>query len=634
MRKLVMSLCVIVLILVHGVCAGSAAATNPLSAPSLASRSVEKLEADGLQFKDLNKNGKLDPYEDWRLPAEKRASDLLGQMSAEEKAAQMVHMTLVQPKEAWFRDTNVGFALVYHYLAAGATEAAAAVNQIQEWCEASRLGIPIILSMDSVNGASWVKGATIFPDQMGLGAAGDASLVRRVAEAQREEMMAMGVRMSLSPVADLATEPRWARVQECFGESSAMAADMVAAAVQGLQAGAELSPESVLACVKHFPGSGPQADGKDGSVLEFDEASLANHLSVFEAAINAGAGSIMPYGYSKVPFLGGDAVQRPAHESSVVMTGLLREKMGYEGLIQTDWGMKHVDAAIAGADILGGAGQREVARLATGVPANEIDDRVHRILSAKFRLGLFENPYVDEERAAEIVGADEHKALAFEAAARSLTLLKDAGVPSLAGRRLLVAGTLADDADALSSGWKVPGNPGQSILEALRGRAGEASVTYVQAAADVGAGSAVVIAPGNIVAVLVVGEKAGTHDPAWGYKTLEFPDEQMELARACRAAGIPVVSVVLLGRPYVMTELMELSDAVIVAYRPGVTEGAAAVAAALFGEAPITGKLPVQIPRSMEQVLSQREDLPGDIADPLFDIGFGLEADSFGYPSR
>ena len=373
--------------------------------------------------------------------------------------------------------------------------------------------------MDSVNGASWVKGATLFPDQMGLGASGDVDLVRRVAEAQREEMLAMGVRMSLSPVADLATEPRWARVQESFGESSSVAAEMVAAAVQGLQAGTGLSPESVLACVKHFPGSGPQAGGKDGSPLQFDEASLANHLSVFEAAIEAGAGSIMPYGYSKVPFLGGDAVQRPAHESRVVMTELLREKLGFEGLIQTDWGMKHVDAAIAGADIVGGAGQREVARLATDVPADQINDRVHRILVAKFKLGLFENPYVDERRVVEVVGSDEHRAVAFEAAARSLTLLKDSGVPSLAGKRLIVAGTLADDADALNSGWKVPGNPGQSILEALRQSAGDANVTYVQAGMAAGIADAAALNPGNTIAVAVVGE--GRHSrPSLGLQDI------------------------------------------------------------------------------------------------------------------
>ena len=296
-----------------GLGAGNSLASNAVQ-PLLTNRSVQLISFDGLSFKDLNKNNELDVYEDWRKSDEERVADLLGKMTPEEKAAQMVHMTLVSPKDEWFKSNNIGFALAYRYLEASPKDAAIGANRLQELSEASRLGIPIILSMDSVNGASWVKGATIFPDQMGLGATGDASLVKRVAEAQREEMLAMGIRMSLSPIADLATDPRWARVQECFGEDAKMASQMVAAAIVGLQSGDSLNDGSVLACVKHFPGSGPQTGGKDGSPLVFDKDSIVYHLSVFEAAIEAGAGSIMPYGYSKVPFLGGDAIDKPAHE--------------------------------------------------------------------------------------------------------------------------------------------------------------------------------------------------------------------------------------------------------------------------------------------------------------------------------
>lgn len=584
------------------------------------------ISVDGLSFKDLDKDNELDAYEDWRKPDEERVSDLLGKMTLEEKAAQMVHITLVSPKDEWFKNNNIGFALVYRYFEASPKDAAIGANRLQELSEASRLGIPIILSMDSVNGASWVKGATIFPDQMGLGAAGDVSLVKRVAEAQREEMMAMGIRMSMSPIADLATDPRWARVQECFGEDAEMASRMVAAAIVGLQAGNSINEGSVLACVKHFPGSGPQTGGKDGSPLVFDKDSFVYHLSVFEAAIEAGAGSIMPYGYSKVPFLGGDAIDKPAHESHVVMTDLLRVKLGYEGIIQTDWGMKHVDAIIAGADAVGGAGQREITRIVAGVPAAELDDHVRRILLVKFKMGLFENPYVDSEMASKLVGSEANKAVALEAAERSLTLLKADDIPELDGKRLLVAGILADDADALSSGWKAAGSPGNSILAALQKRLGISMTTYI--GGDVSKiGSAV---PGSNVAVVVVGEKAGTHEPEWGYKTLEFPEAQLNLIRELHKAGIPMITVVLLGRPYVMEEVVELSDAVIIAYRPGVTMGAEAITEALLGKSEIGGKLPVQIPKSMEQVIAQREDLPADIPEPLFEIGFGLQIKALG----
>ncbi len=593
--------------------------------PQLVSWRAPILEIDGLKFKDLNENGILDDYEDWRLLPKQRAADLLQKMDHTEKAAQMLHITLYSPQEQWFSEQNVGFALAYTYLEAGPREAAEAANRLQQLSESSRWGIPLIISMDSVVGASWVKGATLYPDQIGLGAAGDVELVKRLNEMQRREMAAMGVRMSLSPIADLATEPRWGRFQECFGADANLVSEMVAAAVEGLQ-GKELSKDSVLVSVKHFPGAGPQEGGWDGSPLVFDTESLQQHLIPFVAAIEAGAGSIMPYGYSEVPFLGDDAADRPAHESHKVMTGLLGEELGYDGLIQTDWGLRHLDSALAGADILGGAGLREIKRLAEGLSPEEIDYKVGRILEVKFAMGLFENPYVDPELAVSIVGNDEHRALAYEAARKSLTLIKhEFQGPLESAGNLLVAGDLADNSDALNSGWKVVGAPGLSILEALAERAGKDRVINigndaVLAAVHGGQGDA---------AIVVIGEEASTHQPPWGAETLEIPEDQLALLRTFNDADIPVITIVVLSRPYVLTELVELSDSVLVVYRPGVTEGARAIVDALYGDGPITGKLPVQIPRTMEQVVSQREDLPFDIDDPLYDVGYGIQTSSF-----
>ena len=227
-------------------------------APWLVSWQAPILEVEGLRFKDLNKNGVLDLYEDWRLSPAQRAEDLIAKMDSPEKAAQLLHITLYSPRAAWFTEQNVGFALAYDYLSAGPTEAAVRVNQLQQWSESSKYGIPLIISMDSVNGASWVRGATLYPDQIGLAATRDPELVGRLNEMQRVEMTAMGIRMSLSPIADLATEPRWGRLQECFGEDAELAKEMVVAAVLALQAGSELNCDSVLVSVKHFPGSGPR----------------------------------------------------------------------------------------------------------------------------------------------------------------------------------------------------------------------------------------------------------------------------------------------------------------------------------------------------------------------------------------
>ena len=236
--------------------------------------------------------------------------------------------------------------------------------------------------------------------------------------------MAVGVRMALSPDADLITDPRWGRNQECYSEDTDVVQSLIVAAVQALQGGSELTEDSVIATVKHFPGSGGQTDGVDGTPLTIQEDSIDLHLAGFRAAIEAGVAAVMPYGYSTVPYLGGDAVENSADQSAAVMTDLLRGELGYTGLIQTDWGLNFVGATNAGADILGGAGVRSTRQLVEGVDEERLTDACRRILIAKFQLGIFENPYVDEENAAQVLGSEEHRAVAKEAAARSFTLLK------------------------------------------------------------------------------------------------------------------------------------------------------------------------------------------------------------------
>ena len=595
--------------------------------PELVARVKNIIEVDGCQFKDLNDNGALDPYEDWRLTPEERAEDLLSQMDATQKASQMVHLTLVSKKDSWFNENNVGFALVYEYIFDSATEAAKRTNEIQELSESAPLGIPVIFSMDTEAGAAFVKDATFLPDEINQGAVNDPELVTRLNQVLKEELMAVGVRMALSPDADLITDPRWGRNQECYSEDTDVVQSLIVAAVQALQGGSELTEDSVIATVKHFPGSGGQTDGVDGTPLTIQEDSIDLHLAGFRAAIEAGVAAVMPYGYSTVPYLGGDAVENSADQSAAVMTDLLRGELGYTGLIQTDWGLNFVGATNAGADILGGAGVRSTRQLVEGVDEERLTDACRRILIAKFQLGIFENPYVDEENAAQVLGSEEHRAVAKEAAARSFTLLKYENASPLAGQKLVVAGTLAEDVRALNSGWTAK-DPmelaGTSILEAFQNKAGSDNVTYIPDASQVPADLS------GTTAVVVIGEASGTHEPAWGTDTLEFPQEQVDLVKALKDAGANVVEVVLMNRAYVMTDMVDMADSVLLAYRPGVTCGAEAIADALFGETAITGKTPFQIPRTMEQVLNQREDLPKDIQDPLFDYGFGIEVESFG----
>lgn len=595
--------------------------------PQLKARVKNIIQVDGYDFKDLNDNGVLDAYEDWRLSPEERAEDLLSQMDASQMAAQMVHLTLVSKKDSWFTDSNVGFALVYEYIFDDAREAAIRTNEIQELSESAPLGIPLLFSMDTEIGAAFVSSATFLPDEVNQGAANDAELVARLNQVLKEELMAVGVRMALSPDADLITDPRWGRNQECYSEDTEVVQNLVASAVKALQGESGLDSSSVIATVKHFPGSGAQENGVDASPLTIQEDSLELHLAGFRAAIEAGAAAVMPYGYSSVPYLGGDAVENSADQSAVVMTDLLRGQMGYTGIIQTDWGLNFVGAANAGADVLGGAGVRSTRQLTDGVDEERLKDACRRILTVKFQLGIFENPYVDEEAAAQVVGSEAHKAVARAAAARSLTLVKYENAVSLENSSFVVAGSLARDVRALNSGWtaKEPAEiPGTTILDALQANASGTELPFYATAAEVPADLT------GVTAVAVVGEKSGTHDPEWGADTLEFPEEQVQLLNALDQAGANVVAVVLMNRAYVLTPVAEAADTVLLAYRPGATCGAEAVADALFGRTAITGKLPFQIPASMEQVLAQREDLPKDLVDPLYEYGFGIDTEGFG----
>ena len=610
---------------------------------------LDILEQDGYKFKDLNKNGELDPYEDWRLTPEERTEDLLSRMSDKNKAAQMAHMTLVTLKESWFSDLDIGFALTYTYFAESKESAGEKMNYVQSLCEESELGIPVVFSMDSVIGASWINDTTILPDAITLGATGDAELVQELADIQRQEMKALGVRMSLSPNADLATDPRWGRNQETYGEDADTAKAMVVAAITGLQNGTDgIGVDSVMSCVKHFPGSGPQTGGVDGSPLVFDDETFALHLSIFEAALTVHPASIMPYGYSTVPYLGGDAVENYAHESSVVMNDVLRGRLGYDGIIQTDWGMiwaiqegrgtmmgeevSDEEAILIGitesrVDGIGGESIRLIDQMEELTNAGKIDEDIltaaaTRIVKAKFELGVFENPYCDVEYAVQFVGNEEHQAVNLEAARKAMTLLKNDGILPLKQNEkqtILVCGPRAGDMDSLVGGWS-SAQEGLTIADAVAAYAGEnATVIYesdnVERIAE--------LAKDADIIIVSVGEPSYQHDPPWGYDTLEITGSQQEILEAAKASGKPMVTVVTGGRPYILTWCDENTNAILEAYYPG-SQGGIAIAETLFGLNNPTGKTPLQFPRDMDSVRNQEGDVSFDLENPLYDYGWGL----------
>ena len=627
-----------------------------LEQPALSPRVKTIIEKDGYQFIDLNSNGELDVYEDWRKDAETRAADLVAQMTIREKIAQMQHPTFLPRADGkipsylnkWCEREGIGMLLIREL--ASVEQAAVSMNTIQEYAEASRLGVPVLVSMDSVHGLSYVSGATVTPHNLALAATRDEELVIKLAEIARLEHLAIGVRMTLSPEADIASEPRWGRVMETFGEDPDLVTKMTRAQVIAFQNGSEgLNTESIVACLKHFPGAGPQMEGKDTSPIVADEETLQIHLKPYYAALEVNVGSVMPY-YS-VP-LALD-MENSAIGSKAALQDLLRDEMGFKGIIQTDWGMiwaiqealgtmtgeevSDEEAILIGVtqsrvDGIGGESIRLIDQMEELTVEGKIDetilnDAAMRIVKAKFELGVFENPYCDVQYAKSFVGNAESVALNLEAAERAMTLLKNDGTLPLqqnAGLNILVCGPRGNDMMSLVGGWSSE-QEGLTIYEAVAEYAGEnATVAYI--ADDV---TAIAEAAKTADVVIVsVGEPSYQHDPPWGYDTLNITSTQQEILETVKANTTgKIITVVTGGRPYILTWCDENTNAILEAYYPG-QQGGIAIAKTLFGLNNPTGKTPIQFPRDMDSVNDQYGDVSFDLENPLYDYGWGLSYDN------
>ena len=624
--------------------------------PELNPRVKSIIEADGYQFIDLNGNGSLDVYEDWRLDADTRAADLVGQMTVREKIAQMQHPTYLPRSdgkiapylEKYCSDYGIGMLLIREL--SSVQTAAETMNAVQEYAEASRLGVPVLVSMDSVHGLSYVSGATVTGHNLALAATRDEELVTRLAEIARDEHIAIGVRMTLSPESDIASEPRWGRVMETFGEDPDLVTQMVRAQIVAFQNGEDgLNPDGIVACIKHFPGAGPQMDGKDTSPIVSDEETLQIHLQPYYAAIEVNVGSVMPY-YS-VP-LALD-MENSAIGSKAALQDLLREQMGFEGIIQTDWGMiwaiqeglgtmtgeevSDEEAIIIGVtqsrvDGIGGESIRLIDQMEELTAEGKIDEDIltaaaTRIVKAKFELGVFENPYCDVDYAVSFVGNEEHTAVNLEAAEKAMTLLKNDGALPLtqdAGQNILVCGPRAGDMASLVGGWSSE-QEGLTIAAAIAAYAGDSdTVTYI---ADDVVAIAEAAKDADVV-IVSIGEPSYQHDPPWGYDTLEITSSQQEILETVKAnTKGEIITVVTGGRPYILTWCDENTNAILEAYYPG-QQGGIAIAETLFGLNNPTGKTPMQFPRDMDSVNEQASDVSFDLENPLYDYGWGLSYDN------
>ncbi|MES1165002.1 MAG: glycoside hydrolase family 3 N-terminal domain-containing protein, partial [Verrucomicrobiota bacterium] len=489
----------------------------------------------------------------------------------------------------------------------------------------TRLGIPLIYGVDAVHGDGGVKGAVLFPHNIGLGATRNAELVQRAARVTARETAGSGVRWAFAPCIAVARDERWGRTYESFGESPELAETLGAAVVRGLQEANDAT--AVLACAKHFVGDGGTFHGKDRGDTRVPEEELRRlHLRGYAAAIKAGVGSVM------VSYSSWNGV--PMHGNDRLITSVLKGELGFTGFVVSDWAAIDLMSADYTADIERAvnagidmimvpiryrafiAGMK--ALVAAGrITQARIDDAVRRILKQKARFKLWERPFADRALTAA-VGSPEHRAVAREAVRQSLVVLKNerAALPIRAGARVHLCGSRADDLGVQCGGWSVAWRghrgtwtTGTTIRAALEQALGAGRVDYSTEGARA--------AQADLV-VAVVGEDP--YAEGSGDRTrLELPAADRALIAAARQAGKPLVVVLLAGRPLILGDVLDAASAVVVAWLPG-TEGAG-VADVLVGAAKPVGKLPCTWPRSMTQIPINVGD-PG--YDPLFPYGFGL----------
>ena len=597
---------------------------------------VKVLDIDGISFRDLNKNNKLDRYEDYRLDNAQRVEDLISQMTLEEKAGTLFHPPVTINPDWMFRlyslfvdggkltESEIINQHINHFNLYGNPKPerlAKRLNNLQKIASRSRLGIPVTISSDPIhevpNGggvASFsLDGFSKWPSQLGLAASQDPNLVKQFAEIAREEYLAVGIRTALHPMADLATEPRWARNFGTFGSDNVMSSKLTIAYMDGFQ-GKTIDSQSVMTMVKHFPGGGPQENGLDPHLFSgrnqiYPGNMFDYHVKPFIDAINNNLAVIMPY-Y-------GITVNQTSENVAIgfnkdLLTTLLRDELGYKGVICSDWGIingrhwgvgdlsiekRYIKAIDAGIDQFGGEKDTEVVieLVKKGLmPLSRIDASVKRILKNKFDLGLFDNPYVEVDQVKSRVNTERNIKLGKEAQKQSMVLLKnDSTLPLEKNINIFV--------DGFNTKSIVHGNVVSDIKDA------DVIVSYVHTVFNGNQPSGIDRLVDNVLSSIFPNQ-----DLNFSPEILEKLDEFSSIK--------PLIVIVDLNRPAILDSINQMSSALVGTF--GVDESI--IFETLFGESKPTGKLPFEIPSSMKEVNEQLEDVPDDTMNPTFKFGFGL----------
>jgi beta-glucosidase len=610
---------------------------------SLVERNSSRLlTVDGYRFRDLNKNGRLDPYEDARQPLEARVRDLLGQMTLEEKAGLMfINGARVnsdgsiedQPAQGMFAFAPNAMRLMqekkmnhFNLWAIPSIPALATwYNSMQRFAEGTRLGIPITIASDPRNHfssnvfAMSAHGFSQWCEPLGFGAIGDSAFTRQFADMARQEYLAVGIREALHPQVDLATEPRWPRIAGTFGEDAKLTSRLAQAYILGFQ-GDSLGAQSVACMTKHFSGGGPQKEGLDphfafqkGQV--YPGNNFKYHLIPFEAALAVHTAAIMPY-YG-VP-MGQTSENVGFSFNKDIITGLLRDSLHYDGLVCTDWGLvndAHMGPIVwparawgaeklspkervqkiidAGVDQFGGENCPDlVVQLVHEGKLSEdrINASVQRLLRQKFQLGLFEDPFIDTVLAPLTVGKPEFRAAGEESQRRAITLLKNEKntLPLAKGKWKIYVHHI--DSGIAAQYGQVVKTPKEADLAIIR-----LSTPFYPVKSSI-----------PMAAMFHHGD-------------LDFKGKQKDSLLQLLST-VPTVVDIYLDRPAVIPEINAKAKVLLADF--GASDQA--VLDVVFGLHKPGGHLPFEMPRSMEAVRAQKEDLPHDSKDPLYPFGSGL----------
>lgn len=522
-------------------------------------------------------------------------------------------------------------------------------------------GIPILYGIDSIHGANYTLGSTLFPQQIAMAATWNTDLVKRGSEISAYETRASYISWNFSPVLDIGLDPRWPRFWETFGEDIHLAKKMGVALVEGYQGEDVGSPYQVAATLKHFLGYSLPKSGHDRTAAWIPERQLREYvLPTFEAAIDAGAKSIM--------INSGEINGIPVHANKDILTGLLRDELGFEGLAVTDWSdiiylhsrhnitenyKESIKLAVnAGIDMSMVPMDTDFPKLLKElveegeVPMSRIDESVKRILRLKFQLGLFDQPYHPDTDYSKFA-SEEFAQASFQTAAESITLLKNDNdlLPLSKDQNILVTGPTADSLTYLNGGWSrtwqgadpqynTPGK--KTILDAINDEIGSENVTHVEGTSITNAiniDEAVNAAGSADVAVICIGEATYTETPG-DIADLELPEAQRDLVKQVAETGTPVVLVLVEGRPRIVNDIVSDADGILMAYLPG-EEGGRALADILFGDQNPSGELPFTYPGNVNDLVPYHHNATDEVGplgfNPQWEFGHGLSYTTFDY---